>query len=82
MQTYFLEHVMNDPDFKVAVLRDCRTGVNYLEWYEVDGGGHTIEKAFCPMFGADGKPLVSDKDGNILPEQRFHEETFKAYLGL
>ncbi len=77
---HFMDCILSDQDAKISINRDARTGVNYLCWFQTDGGGHVIEKAYCPMFGADGKPLVTDMAGNIRPEQRFNEDIFKLQL--
>ncbi len=76
----FMDCIKSDRKNNLSISRDYRTGVNYLCWFKTDTGGHVIEEAYCPMFGADGKPLVTDLDGNIRPEQQFNEEKFKKQL--
>ncbi len=77
---HFMDCILSDQNYKISINRDCRTGVNYLCWFELNNGGKVMEKAYCPMFGADGKPLVTDMAGNIRPEQQFNEEEFKKHF--
>ncbi len=79
---HFMDCILSDQEQKIAVDRDYRTGVNYLCWFETNDGGRVLHRWYCPMFGADGKPLVTDIAGNIRPEQQFNEKEFISSQGL
>ncbi len=79
---HFMDCILSDQEQKIAVDRDDRTGVNYLCWFETNDGGRVLHRWYCPMFGADGKPLVTDIAGNIRPEQQFNEKEFISNQGL
>ncbi len=74
---HFLTLVQSDDQYKISlgnhfyIFRDDRTGVNYLKWVQTGSGANPIAYGFCPLYGADGKPLVTDEEGNIPPEQKF-----------